>query len=87
LNGKKHFGEAGVNGTKILRSILKETDSSSAGQGPPAGSCEHGNETSGPIKGWKFLNHLSDYKLLKEDSAPRTICLSASLGSTVSIYQ
>jgi hypothetical protein len=33
-------------------------------------SCENGNETSGPIKGEKFLEQLSDCKLLKKDSAP-----------------
>jgi hypothetical protein len=30
-----------------------------------AGSCEHGNELSGSIKGGEFLN-----QLLKKDSAP-----------------
>jgi hypothetical protein len=34
-----------------------------------AGSCEHGNELSGFIKGGEFLDWLSDYQLLK-DSAP-----------------
>jgi len=33
-------------------------------------SCENGNETSGSIKGREFLEHLSDYQLLKKDSAP-----------------
>jgi hypothetical protein len=32
-----------------------------------AGSCEHGNEPSGSIKGGKFLDWLSDYQLLKKD--------------------
>jgi hypothetical protein len=27
------------------------------------GSCEHGNESSGSIKGWKLLDQLSDYRL------------------------
>jgi hypothetical protein len=31
-------------------------DSSDSGQGPVAGSCEHGNEPSGSIKGGKFLD-------------------------------
>jgi hypothetical protein len=35
-----------------------------------AGSCEHGNKTSGSIKGGKLLDHLDDYQLLKKDSAP-----------------
>jgi hypothetical protein len=34
-----------------------------------AGSCEHGNESSGFIKGRKFLDLLSDY-LLRKDSSP-----------------
>jgi hypothetical protein len=35
-----------------------------------AGSCEHGNEPSGSIKGGEFLDQLSDCQLLKKDSAP-----------------
>jgi hypothetical protein len=35
-----------------------------------AGSCEHGNEPSISIKGGEFLDYLSDYQLLKKDSAP-----------------
>jgi hypothetical protein len=30
--------------------------SSGSGQGPMAGTCEHGNETSGSIKGGEFLD-------------------------------
>jgi hypothetical protein len=30
--------------------------SSSCGQGPVAGSCDHGNEPSGYIKGGEFLD-------------------------------
>jgi hypothetical protein len=30
-------------------------DSSGSGQGPVAGSCEHGNEPLGSIKGEEFL--------------------------------
>jgi hypothetical protein len=33
-----------------------------------AGSCEHGNELSGSIKGGEFLDALSDYYLLRKDS-------------------
>jgi hypothetical protein len=33
------------------------------------GCCEHGNEPSGSIKGGEF-DYLSDYQLLKNDSAP-----------------
>jgi hypothetical protein len=35
-----------------------------------ASSCEHGNETSGYIKGEEFLDKLSDCQLLKKDSVP-----------------
>jgi hypothetical protein len=35
-----------------------------------AGFCEHGNEHSGSIKGGEFLDCMSDYWLLKKDSAP-----------------
>jgi hypothetical protein len=35
-----------------------------------AGSCEHGNESSGSIKGVEFLDYLSDYQLPNKDSAP-----------------
>jgi hypothetical protein len=31
-------------------------DSSGSGWGPMAGSCEHGNERSGSIKGGEFLD-------------------------------
>jgi hypothetical protein len=34
------------------------------------GSCEHGNEPSVSVKGWEFLDLLSEYKLLKKDSGP-----------------
>jgi len=35
-----------------------------------AGSCQHGNEPSGFIKGEEFLNELNDYQHLKKDSIP-----------------
>jgi hypothetical protein len=34
------------------------------------GCCEHGNEPSGSKKGEEFLEHLNDYQITKEDSAP-----------------
>jgi hypothetical protein len=34
--------------------------SSGSGQSVVAGSCEHGNERSGFIKDWEFLDQLSD---------------------------
>jgi len=35
-----------------------------------AGSCEHGKDLSGSIKGREFLDKLSDIYLLSKDSAP-----------------
>jgi hypothetical protein len=35
-----------------------------------AGSCEHGDEISGSIKGWDFVQKLRRCYLLKKDSAP-----------------
>jgi hypothetical protein len=34
-----------------------------------AGSCEHGNELSGPIKDEEFLDYVNDYQLLRKDAA------------------
>jgi len=35
-----------------------------------AGCYEHGNETSGSTKGREIVEQLTDYQLLKLDSAP-----------------
>jgi hypothetical protein len=35
-------------------------DASGSRQKPVAGSCEHGNESSGSVKGGEFLDYLSD---------------------------
>jgi hypothetical protein len=37
-----------------------ELDASDSGQGPVVGSCEHGDEPSGFIKGGELLDWLSD---------------------------
>jgi hypothetical protein len=42
-----------------------ELDSTDVRWGPMAGSCENGNAPSG-----SFIDQLSDYQLLKKDSAP-----------------
>jgi hypothetical protein len=42
-------------------------DSSSSGQGPVAGFCEHGYEPLGFIICWKFVVWLSNCWLLKKD--------------------
>jgi hypothetical protein len=44
-------------------------DTSGSGYGPVEVSCEHGNEPSGSIKCWIILEQLSDWRLLKKDSA------------------
>jgi hypothetical protein len=44
-------------------------DASGLRQGPVTGSREHGNESLGSIKGGEFLDYLSNYLLLKKDSA------------------
>jgi hypothetical protein len=45
-------------------------DSDGLGYGSVAGSCVRDNEVSGFIKSGKFLDQVSDYKLLKTDSFP-----------------
>jgi hypothetical protein len=47
-------------------------DSCGSGQESVRGCCEQGSEPSGSTKGGEFLNYLSDYQLLKKDSAPCT---------------
>jgi hypothetical protein len=44
-------------------------DSFGSRYGLVAGSCEHGDEPSGHIKGVEFLDQLSDCWLLEKDSA------------------
>jgi hypothetical protein len=41
-------------------------DSNDLGQGPAANSYEHGNEPSGFIKGWEFIDQKSNYHLMKD---------------------
>jgi hypothetical protein len=43
------------------------------------GSCEHGNEPSGSIKFWEFLEWLHNWQLLMKSSAPWVSEPSASL--------
>jgi hypothetical protein len=59
--GKRPLGGSGNRWDLILKWILRNSvgwcgfGSSGSGQGPVAGSCEHGNEPSGSIKAWSFL--------------------------------
>jgi hypothetical protein len=43
-----------------------------------AGPCEHGKELSGSIRSGKYLDYMSDYELLKMDSAPWSYNLFAN---------
>jgi hypothetical protein len=45
-------------------------DRSGLGQGTVEGSCEYGNEPSGPIKCWDVLEWLYNWQLLEKGSAP-----------------
>jgi hypothetical protein len=56
-----------------------EVDASGSGYRPVADSCEHGNEPSGSIKGGNFLEQLSDYQLLKQDSPLVSLLVSYSV--------
>jgi hypothetical protein len=48
-------------------------DSSGSGYGPVECSCEHDNKLSGSIKCREILvEKLSDWQLLKDDSAPHS---------------
>jgi hypothetical protein len=49
--------------------IVCGLDSSGSGQDTFVGSCEHGNETLGSIKGWELLDYLDVNELLKENFA------------------
>jgi hypothetical protein len=44
-------------------------DSSGSGLGPVVDSFELGDEPSGSIKGWEFLDSVSNCWLLKKDTA------------------
>jgi hypothetical protein len=46
-----------------------------------AGSCEHNNDHFGSIRNESFLDHLSDYYLLK-DSVPWSYFLAYNLSGT-----
>jgi hypothetical protein len=46
------------------------------------GSCKHGNENSGSRKCWEILEWLSDWWLLKKDSAPWSLLVSSLIPYT-----
>ena len=45
-------------------------DKSGSGQEPAAGACDHGNETSGSMKGKELFDQLGDHQFLVKDFAP-----------------
>jgi hypothetical protein len=54
--GKSHLEDLGVDGWVILQWERCGLDASSSEKGSVAGSCEHGNEPAGCIKGNEFLD-------------------------------
>jgi hypothetical protein len=59
-----------LQGQLILKWVLRNTaygpglDSMASGYGPVAGTCEHGNESSGSTQSGKFLHQPSKHQLL-----------------------
>jgi hypothetical protein len=72
--GRDHLSDLGIGGRIILKYTLKKEDVRVWTRfiwlriGSSVSSCEHGNESLGSIKGHGFCL-LSDYQLLKKDSA------------------
>jgi hypothetical protein len=70
-----HLEDLGIVGKIILGSILEKYGAKlwigfvCLRIGSMAGSCEHGNESSGSIKGEKFLDWVIDCQLFKKDCA------------------
>jgi hypothetical protein len=54
---------------KVLKTQNVCVDWVQLGQEPMAGTCEYSNKYSSTIKGWKFVDQLSDNQLLKKDSS------------------
>jgi len=67
-----------IDGRIIWILEINGLDSSGSGQGPVVGTCKHGNEPLGSIKGRYWL---TDYYLLKKDSAPWSWLLLDSVSS------
>jgi hypothetical protein len=62
----------------IFAKFHYDLDSSVPRYSPVVGSCEHGNQPLGSIKGGEVLNHLCDYQLLRR-SLLHAVNLSVSL--------
>jgi hypothetical protein len=76
------FGEGIATPQREKNNLLRNV-TQGLGFGPMAGCCEHGNEPSVAVKVGEFLNCLSDYCLLKKDSAVRLV--GRSVGRSVSL--
>jgi len=63
MGERDHLGDPGVDGMMILRWIFRKWD---VGYGL-ACTCECGNEPSGSIRCWEFLDLLKTCWLLKKD--------------------
>jgi hypothetical protein len=70
--GKRPLGRPRSKWEDNIRMDLGEIglDWCGSGSGPVEGSCEHGNEPTGSIKGWEVLAWLHNWRLLKKGSAP-----------------
>jgi hypothetical protein len=72
---REHNDDLGIDMRIILKWILSRygrmawTGLNWLGYRPVAGSCEEGNESSASITEGKFLEKLSDYLLLKKNTA------------------
>jgi hypothetical protein len=54
---RDHWEDQDVGGWTIIKWVVE-------------GSCEHGDELSGSIKGWKVLEWLHNWRLLKKGLGP-----------------
>jgi hypothetical protein len=66
LKGRDQLGYFGVDGITILKRAMKVIGCENADWiqltlDPVAGSCEHGNESSGSMKDARFLDQMSDF--------------------------
>jgi hypothetical protein len=58
-----------INGTPHICSVCRRgLESTGLGHNPSVGCCGHGNEPSRFLKGWEFIEWLSDCKLLKKQA-------------------
>jgi hypothetical protein len=89
LKERDHLVELGTEErmSKLILSFLKEKryelDSNGSGQVPVAGSCEHGNEPAGCMRGGEFVGQLSDCDSLSMQLAGSISALSSATQHSV----